>query len=264
MNGKSTLVCCASLFLAAAAWAAQFVEVEAVIDVTTWRYDEQTALSLKNNRSFSVRCVVGTNAWFIENDGRTNYKESVWFVDSKIIRQLAYTQRSAFDDADGTFGRRGRSANVTASTDGYPSGDMYLNIPWFAFCSGPFFKRPGRSVPLPAPATDRAAFGFTDETTLFTDGQGLPRQVDLFTSNRDFKARYRVQQSTNILGWSFPLAFTVVQNEPDELNVWKRQVEASGRVTRIRRASKPELPEEIQERLELLEQYPSRRRRSAP
>lgn len=269
MNCKGMLVCCASLLLATATatWAAQFVEVEAVIDVTTWRYDEQTSLSLKNSRSFSVRCVVGTNAWFIENDARTNYKESVWFVDGKIIRQLAYTgytQRSAFDDSEGTYGRRGRSANVTASSDGYPSGDMFLNLPWFAFCSGPYFKRPGRSVPLPAPASDRAAFGFTDETALFTDGLGLPRQVDLFTANRDLKARYRVQQSTNVLGWSFPLAFTVVQNEPDGLNVWKRQVEASGRVTRIRRASRPELPEEIQERLELLEQSPTRRRRSGP
>jgi hypothetical protein len=138
---------------------------------------------------------------------------------------------------------------------------MFLSLPWFAFCSGPYFKSSGRSVPLPAPAADRVAFGFSDETALFSDSLSLPQRVDLFTSKREVKAEYRVQQSTNILGWSFPTAFTVVQNEPDRLDVWRRQLTASGRVTRIRPASRPELPEEIQMRLEMLEQFPSRRRR---
>src|SRR5687767_15159214 len=98
MNCKSTLVSCAFLLLGTANLRAQFVEVQAVIDVTSWRYDEETALPLKNSRSFSVRCVVGINTWLIENYSRTNYKESVWFVDGKIIRQFTVNQDSAPDE----------------------------------------------------------------------------------------------------------------------------------------------------------------------
>src|SRR5688572_30480939 len=130
MNCKSTLVYCASLLLAATNWAAQFVEVEAVIDVTTWRHDEETSLSLKSSRSFSVRCVVGTNTWFMENHAQTNYKQSAWFVDGKIIRQTTANQGAYQDSVSDEPGylsvRRGyRPVNVTVSTDGYPGADMF-------------------------------------------------------------------------------------------------------------------------------------------
>lgn len=266
MDCKSILALGASLFLAASNLPAQFIEVEAVIDVTNWRHDEETGLSLKNSRSFSVRCVVGTNTWLIESHSQTNLKQSAWFTDGKIIRQntAATVQDPNSDSTSDELGylstRRGRYASVVASTDGYPGADVFLSLPWFAFCSGPYFQRAGRSIPLPVPAANRGAFGFADETTLFADRLGLPRRVDLFTSQRQIKCEYRVQQSTNVHGWSFPTAFTVVQNEPDRFDVWKPHLVASGRVTGIRRASKPELPEDIQMRLEMLERYPTRRR----
>jgi hypothetical protein len=262
MNSKPILTLyVAALMLAAAVARSQFVEVEAVIDITSWRHYDETGLDLKNSRSFSVRCVVGTNLWLIENYAQTNFKQSVWFVNDKIIRLNASTQDSILDDSGFTTGRRGgRFANITASEDGYPAGDMFQNLPWFAFCSGPYFKRPGRSVPLPVPDTGRPAFGFKDQTTAFTDSLGLPRRVDLFTSKGELKCEYRVQQSTNVLGWNFPIAFTVVQNEPDQFEQWRRQLTASGRVTGIRPAPKPELPPEIQARLEMLQRFPGRRR----
>ena len=268
MNCKCTLACLAALLLAVMNLPAQFVEVEAIIDVTSWRYDEGTGLPLKNSRSFSVRCVVGTNTWLIESQSQTNLKQSAWFAEGKIIRQNTVTlnqyanQDPISDESEYLPTRRGgRSVNIVASSDGYPGNDMFLSLPWFAFCSGPYFRHPGRSVPLPAPPTGRGAFGFADESTLFRDNLGLPQRVDLLTAKREIKCEYRVQQFTNALGWSFPTAFTVVQNEPDGFNVWKRQITATGSVTRIRRASRPELPEEIQMRLEMLDQFPTRRRR---
>jgi hypothetical protein len=265
MNSKALLTLCAAALMLAAAAPAQFVEVEAVIDVTSWHYHEETGLPLKSSRSFAVRCVVGTNTWLIENHSRTNFKESLWFVDAKLIRQITSNQDSISDEPGFLPVRRGmRSANVTASDDGYPAGEMFVNIPWFAFCSGPYLKRSGRSVPLLAPAKDQPAFGFKDTTTTASDGLGLPQRVDLFTSKGQLKSEYRVQQSTNVLGWSFPTAFTFAQNEPDQFDKWRRQLTASGRVTNIRPASKPELPEEIQERLEMLERFPARRRSIVP
>src|SRR5204862_8017118 len=192
------------------------------IEITNWHYQEETGLPLKQRRTYSVRCVVGTNTWLIENHSRTNYTDSLWFVNAKLIRQITPSQESTPDETGFLSGRRGmRSANVTASDDGYPAGDMLVNIPWFAFCSGPYLKRPGRGLPVLATAKDQAAFGFKDTTAVFGDGLGLPQRVDLFTSKGMLKSEYRVQQSTNLLGWNFPTAFTLAQNEPDQFDRWK-------------------------------------------
>jgi hypothetical protein len=256
MNGRSTLTLCTALLLAVPAWADQFVEVAADIEITSWRYQEETGLPLKKSRTYSVRCVVGTNTWLIENHSRTNFKESVWFMDGKVVRLLTLTDDPAPDEPGFGMRRRGsRSANVVASVDGYPSGDMFLNLPWFAFCSGSYLKRPERALPLPA--ADRAAFGFTDETTVFADSLGLPRRVAFRTTQRQLKCEYQVQKSTNVLGWNFPTTFTVVQNEPNSFGQWNRQLTVSGRVTAIRPAPKPEMPLELQERLLDWEQTPA-------
>ena len=250
----------ASLMLAVTA-RAQFVEVEATIDVTNWTYNEETGLPLKSTRDFSVRCVAGANTWLIESHSSTNLKQTIWFVKDKLVRQFAAGDRdAALDESDPYPVRRGpRTASIGTSEDGYPAGDIYLNLPWFAFCSGSYFKRPNRSVPLPAPV-ERSAFGFKDETTVFDDALGLPRRVDLFTWKHQNKCEYRVEQSTNVLGWNFPTVFTVVQNAPDEFDQWRRQLTATGRVTRIRPAARPALPAEIQTRLDYLERFPGRRR----
>src|SRR6186997_2794906 len=79
------LTLCALLLVACGAQAAQFVEVTADIEVTNWHYQEETGLPLKNNRTFSVRCVVGTDTWLIERNSTTGPQESVWFMEGKII-----------------------------------------------------------------------------------------------------------------------------------------------------------------------------------
>jgi hypothetical protein len=260
MNGKTTFILCAVLF-AVAAPAQQFVEITAELELTTWSYQEETGFPLKKTRVWPTRCVVGTNAWLIQKLSNTNFTEDIWFMDGKIIRQTTVTRDSDSDEPGYFTSRRGsRSANVAVAPDGYPASDLFVNVPWFAFCSGPYLKRPGRAVPLPAPLDNRGAFGFTDETTVFNDSLGLPRRVGFHTVQRQLKAEYQVQNSTNVLGWNFPLAFTVVQNEPDKLGKWNRQLSVSGRVTSIRPARKPELPEDLRERLEYWEQTPTRRR----
>ena len=252
---------CASLLLAVLAPAAQFVEVAADFEITSWRYQEETGLPLKNRLAYSVRCVVGTNAWLIENHARTNFSESVWFVDGNIIRQITSTQDSFSNEPGfGTLRRGLRPVSILSAPDGYPGGELLLNLPWFAFCSGPYLKRPGRTVPLPTPALDREAFGFRDETTVFSDRFGLPRHVAFYTAQRQLKCEYQVQQSTNVSGWNFPTAFTVVQSEPDTLGQWNRQLTVSGRVTSVRPTKKIVLPEDIQERVKYWEQSPRRRK----
>jgi len=251
----------AVLLLSCEAWAAQFVEVVADIDVTSWRYHEETGLPLRNSRTFSVRCVVGTNTWLIERHSTNTAQESVWFVEGKIIRITTPTQDSAPDDSEFRTMRRGmRYLSVLAAADGYPAGDLFLNLPWFAFCSGPYLRRPGQAVPLPAPPQDRAAFGFRSEVTAFEDSLGLPRRVQFFNGQKQLKCDYQVQQSTNVLGWNFPLSFTVTQNEPNSLGVWNKQLAVTARVKSVQPAPEPVLSEEVRQRVEIWERYPTRRK----
>ena len=259
MAGKTKLAVCAALLLATVAPAAQFVEVAAEMEMTSWRYQEETGLPLKKSRTFSVRCVVGTNTWLIENHARTNVIESIWFVGGTIVRQNTYQDSTLAEPVYRSLRRGMRTANFVSAPDGYPSGDLFLNLPWFAFCSGPYLARPGRAVPLPTPAQDRAAFGFTGETTLFADSLGLPKRATFHTAQRQLKCDYQVQQSTNVLGWNFPTAFTVVQNEPDTFGHWQKQLTISGRVTLIQPAQSPDLPEDLRERLEEWELSPFRK-----
>jgi hypothetical protein len=251
---------CAALLLSLPTSAAQFVEVNADLEITTWRYQEETGLPLKNSRGYSMRCVVGTNTWLIENHSQTNFKESVWFVDGRIVRQTVNQDSAADELGIRTMRRSPRSASVLSAPDGYPGGELLLNLPWFAFCSGPYLKLPGHSVPLPTPTQDRVAFGFRAEVTAFADSLGLPRRVAFYTGQRQLKCDYQVQLSTNVLGWNFPTAFTVVQNEPNDIGQWNRQLSVSGRVISIQPAKKPELPVDIQQRLELMDQFPTRRK----
>ena len=262
MNRKILLVLCAAVLLCQPGWTAQFVEVAAEFEITSWRYQEETGLPMKRNQAYAVRCVVGTNMWLIENRSRTNATESVWFMDGKIIRQTTYAEdpTPAAEDPVYRGYRRLPRASILMTADGYPGGDLFLNLPWFAFCSGPYLSRPGGSVPLPTPGQDRAAFGFKGEATVFEDSLGLPKRATFHTAQGQLKCDYQVQKSTNILGWNFPIAFTVGQNEPDSLGKWNRQLSISGRVTSIRPAKPIELPEAIQERLQYEEQFPTRRR----
>jgi len=250
-----------ALLLSCSARAAQFVEVAADLEVTSWRYHEETGLPLKSSRNFSVRCVVGTNTWLIERYSTNGAQESVWFVDGKIVRLTNPSQDSAPDDSEFRTVRRGmRYLNVLAAADGYPAGDLFLNLPWFAFCSGPYLKRPGQSVPLPVTPQDRAAFGFRSEVTAFEDSLGLPRRVQFFNGQKQLKCDYQVQQSTNVFGWNIPLAFTVTQNEPNSLGVWNKQFAVIARVKSVNPAVEPALPEEVRQRVEIWERYPTRRR----
>jgi hypothetical protein len=164
--------------------------------------------------------------------------------------------------------------NIWPSPDGHPLGDRAANIPWLAFCSGPYLKRNGRLIPLPVDnlhhTPDR--FAYSDKTETFEDEFGLPRTVDLFTSKSLFQAstddffkeaflgdryakyaesvvpslqegaimfHYAVTESTNFLGWNFPLKFEFFQKGREHVQNGNWFYRGIGRVKSIRPAAKP-------------------------
>jgi hypothetical protein len=256
------------LFLYAAlgllsASAAQFVEISALVETIDWRYQEETGLPLKNIRTHTLRCVVGKDQWLMENLSRSNVTESTWFLNGMIVRQVSYhsTDDSSSDGTGYRSSRRtARNVGMMPSPEGYPGGDALANATWFAFCSGSFLQKTTRGVPLPTAGVNETVFGFTNEMRAFTDELGLPRTASFYAPPRELKCRYEVAQSTNVLGWNFPLVFAAEQREPDRFGKWNRNLTINGRVTTIRSVPKLEVPEEILERLQSPDTTTIRRR----
>jgi hypothetical protein len=81
---------------------------------------------------------------------------------------------------------------------------------------------------------------------------GLPKSINLYTPKTEPVLQYRVIDSTNILGWRFPLEFNMAQYRPAPLpespsitfgtNGWELEFTAKGRVTTIGIGTAPQIP----------------------
>ena len=89
--------------------------------------------------------------------------------------------------------------------------------------------------------------GWSDQTTVFKDGLGLPKSLDLIATNNQPIFQYQVHKSTNVLGWNFPLEFYCVQYLPTGTNLLKLHLTTKGKLTSIKEGTKPEIPVEAQQ-----------------
>jgi len=250
-------------FLLSQSHAAQFVEISAEIDTHRYWLDNTNSIARAKPKAIHVTCVVGASKWFIEED---YVFRTEWLFDGAQVVSRSQPLTS-LDSASGL------KDVVLRSSDGHPLGDLGVNLPWLAFCSGSYLKRPGRIIPLPAAilrhCPDR--FAYTDVTTTFADELGLPRSLDLFNSrtrflkshtdwdrelgfgdrytewNQETAAKiqegilvfhYAVLDSTNLLGRTFPTRFQFFQTgRPYEQNGnWFCQ--GTGRVISIRESTR--------------------------
>lgn len=237
--------------------AAQFVEISAEIETHGYALDNTNSIDLAKPKTIHVTCVTGANKWFIQEDYVFPTK---WLFDGAQV--VAQSQALT-----------GVNRVVLHSSDGHPLGNVGVNLPWLAFCSGSYLKRPGRLIPPPAAVLRHCPdrFGYTDVTTTFADELGLPRSLDLFTSQACFLKshtdwdkelefgdrytewnqktaakiqegilvfHYAVLESTNLLGRTFPTRFEFFQaGRPYEENGnWFCQ--GTGRVISIRESTR--------------------------
>jgi hypothetical protein len=247
--------------------AAQFVEISAEIETFGYRLGDTNSIARAKPKTVHVVCVTGSKEWYIENDFQERQK---WFFDGTNV--LCRTWPLAAPNASEEGNPKIRK-EVWESRDGHPLGHFGVNIPWLAFCSGIYLKREGRLIPLPAAVLRHCPdrFAYTDVTTTFADDLGLPRSLDLFSSQALFLKshadwdkelsfgdrytewnrktalkiqdgvlvfHYAVLESTNCLGRNFPTKFEFFQTgrEYEENGNWFCQ--GTGRVKWIRPATK--------------------------
>jgi hypothetical protein len=244
--------------------AQQLVDLTAEIDYTSWSYHfyvdslphAETNPPTIFQKNQIVHCVVGTNGWFMESDAWLfNGKEQYWFTGTNVI-ELGEITRSHKDDGGSLPPAGQQLVDVDQSLDGNPGrpirvADIFTlptQIPWLAFCSGSALKSNGRHLyPLSDiwKQTINAPTGFSDQTTVFKDALGLPIDMKLFAQTSQPIFQYQVHQTTNVMGWNFPLEFYMVQYEPDGANSWMVSFTARGRITAIGPGTKPQIPESV-------------------
>jgi len=267
--------------------AAEFVEIAAEIELISHRVGETNDAASAKPRTISLVCITGTNEWRIDNDFVQGAEEK-WLFDGTNVYNSLRISEPLSDETRDKIAKTSGLATVPAerakptltiyiwgSRDGHPLGDLGVNIPWLAFCSGTYLRREGRLVPLPAGMlhNTRDRFAYTDKTESFPDAFGLPQIVELFTSRSLYQAseddfdkesffgdryaestkktastlqegiltfHYAVAESTNFLGWNFPTKFEFFQNGRNYEQNGDWFYHGIGRVKSIRPSAKPE------------------------
>ncbi len=236
------------------------ITVVCITGTNEWRIDDD-----------SVRDSL--NRWFFDGTNVYHSLQITKPMSEEMRERIAQTTPLAQVPFD--IARSNITINVWPSPAGHPLGDAAENIAWLAFCSGPYLKFDGRLVPLPLEILrhTRDRFAYTDKTETFNDGFGLPRSVDLYlskalflTSETEFDKEYSfgdrytewtkktseeipdgaqmfhyaITESTNFLGWNFPMKFECNQNARkfEQNGDWFWQ--GKGRLKSIRASARPE------------------------
>jgi hypothetical protein len=262
--------------------AQRFVEISAEIEMVNYSFFSSNHTLVEAKRSFPLKCIVSTNEWRIDTEFSLNGREAFYFDGTNVFSSLQMTKEvpkpydtpipGAPAKVPFAIAASNITVTITPSPGGHPLGNMGINLPWLAFCSGSYLRREGRDIPLPVARNreDPDCFAYSDRTELFPDELGLPEHVELYTcqTRRNISAndprllrterveharhypvrqladgilkfRYRVERSTNFNGWHLPLDFTYRQFDLDKQGNTKLHYEGTGKVISIRQGSPP-------------------------
>jgi hypothetical protein len=251
---------------------AQYVEVNAEIVGISRGSNATTGKVQESRRVYHVQCIVGTNRWMMEGDFPLNARQTYWCTGSNIILHTVITllplemrlRQAESRIADELLGRKPTTpplrmlgmqpkvgeqyTSVLASTDPNGLGLGYNKVPWLAFCSGPFLQSKGRIVPVPIGVNPNFGYlkNYSDSTSVFPDALGLPKRMELRTPDNHLLCEYTVEETTNLLGWTFPMRFKIIQYSPVPSGIWEDRSLAEGKVISIRKGKEPQVPDDVQ------------------
>lgn len=225
---------------------AQFVEVTTELEVSGYFRKGMERTLRVSAHTHSATVIFGTNTWLIDEPRPGFNERNFWlFADAAITHYSAEIKtntqapktfppiRDATDSSqDGNPGRPVGAADSLSYT-------AFVN--WYAFCSAHTLNRRERALFPPSDLWKRyvSSRRFDEDVVRFEDSLGLPRSLDLFTTNRQPVFQYRIAAYTNFAGWNIPLEFHVVQYDSVGTNAWQVQFTAKGKVKSIRETTRP-------------------------
>ena len=278
---KALYLCFFCVFVApVSASARPYVRIEGKIETVSYLAAAPGRSARAARRNIRFVCIAGTNQWRIDNDFADGAEVKWWFDGTNVYNAIHpikppssdMTSKAAkFGLAMAPFQVAKSNLTVTIRTSpfGLPLGNVGVNIPWLAFCSGTYLKQRDRIIPVPVATLANApdGFGYSDKTQTFEDALALPRTVDLFTSRslyvksvtnfaekelhrkidvnpqafRDgiLKFHYVVLEWTNFMGWTLPVKFEYLQYEPGENGDFVARYGGTGEVASVRASGIP-------------------------
>jgi hypothetical protein len=271
MNGRFVSFVVTLMTLAVLSAVPVFSSAQECIQITG-QITQTNVVRLGNNTpywTFAVTCSVWKNQWRIDTSYVKNGMQSGFYDGTNVYSCLESVPRGEAR----TNNNLPRSVTILPSPGGHPLGNLGLNIPWLAFCSGSYLKLPNRIVPLPVVDVPGSAdsLSLADKTTTFDDEGGLPKTIELLTSKERYlnslsdvrlfrnsrllnaqrtqrfdspdhlvRFRYVVEASTNLNGRSFPTLFRYFDyrslNSKSNVSL---VAEGVGKVTSIRQVEAP-------------------------
>lgn len=173
--------------------------------------------------------------WLIENTFASGVQSRTFFDGTNIQATLKSTNAPdpgisskvselGFAVAPSSVAASNLTISVRPST-GFPFSRAEVNIPWLAFCSGPYLQQAGRLLPplIADYSFVTVSHGYADVTHQFQDNIGLPRETQVFPRSAADGGRhsssepvfiYHVETFTNVGGVNLPLRFHYRQDDP--------------------------------------------------
>ena len=281
----------AGIGLMATAHASPCVEVRLSVVQTNFR---RTTLDSSTNATparvvhrWTARCMVDRENWLIETTFMPGLLNTYFFDGTNVLQTSQVTRQIEPPEELRSLVRprlhSGSTAKavqsgwsfLTISPGEIPLDDLGSQLPWLAFCSGQYLRKPDRVVPLPTALARgyAATFGFKDDTVTFSDELGLPRSVRLLASAKlsklavkheslvrvgkssseirnaisphatfpdgFLKGRYQVLTHTNFGGWNIPTSFMYENFSPMRTGGVMTTLTAGAGVESIKASSEP-------------------------
>jgi hypothetical protein len=264
MDARSLLILLAWAVWPAQFAQAQFVDLTAEVEVNDWNRQSISTWATE------IHFIIGPDSWQMDGDFSRNARVTYRFTGTNLIEESIITKAlpaelvKRFNQPGMPFATApaigSKSRRVVESMDGNPGQTvrqadhltMVARIGWLAFCSGPCLKREGRSIFPPNDLWKElvSASRFNDRTLVFGDALGLPKSMDLSTTNGQQVMQYRVVGSTNVSGWELPLEFYLAQYRPAAVpdlkwmttgtNGWELDFVARGHVKVVTERTEPQ------------------------
>jgi len=232
--------------------AGDFVQVTAEIELLEWG----AGLGREDGpapKTFQVSAVVGRNTWVITNSTYV----AVYCYDGKRITARRQVQvHSTPDPATLVPSKEWRVVDTIESSDGNSGQEIPLSngrvgvrdpletidrIVWLGFCSAPTLNNPQHKVYPPwnfwVEYLDPKKL--SDKVTRFEDDLGLPKNVFIWSNDKQIVVDSRAGATTTVAGWTFPLGFYLIEYNPAIGKSWTLQLLAHGKVSSIATVSDP-------------------------
>jgi len=178
----------------------QYIEVSAKIELISYPVDANGDTVMPKSRSFSLNAIFGISSWRIDNNFIPHSKEAWYWDGTNVYHRLEFVSDSiSLTNVKVSTGgiqanlwnfRSNVTVYVNPSLTGHPLGNIGVNIPWLAFCSGSYLRRTGRDIPLPTTEIriDPFSLSYLDDIEVFDDELGLPKSVRLMASRARYEA----------------------------------------------------------------------------